>query len=65
MPSDTDCEDGSDITARGLAGLKSPGDEIGVLLAVREGGCRVLMCVGMQLETASEEGCGSMVLSWS
>ena len=36
-PSDTGCE-GNDMLARGfVVGLKSPGDDIGVLLAVREG----------------------------
>lgn len=36
VPSETDCDGGRDMTARRLAGLKSPG-ETGVLLAVREG----------------------------
>lgn len=36
VPSETDCDGGRDMTARRLAGLKSPG-ETGVLLAAREG----------------------------
>lgn len=34
------------MAARGLMGLKRPGDETGVLFAVREGGCRVLEGAG-------------------
>lgn len=47
VPSEVDCEDGSDMAARGWIGLNRPGDEIGVLFAVREGGCRVFegLCV--------------------
>lgn len=39
--SEFEWEEGSDMAARGLAGLKSPGEETGVLLAVLEGGCSV------------------------
>lgn len=39
VPSDTDCEGGRDIVVRGFDGLKSPGDETGVLPAVSEGCC--------------------------
>lgn len=46
MPSEADCEEGRDMATRGLTGLNSPGDETGVLLAVREGGCKVLAVVG-------------------
>lgn len=68
MPSEADCEDGRDMAARGWIGLNSPGDEIGVLVAVREGGCRVLAWVfGAKLLTtvASKGGDGSMVSSKS
>lgn len=51
MPS----EDGRDMVARGWAGLKRPGDEIGVLFAVLEGGCKVLEAV---------EACGASVGAW-
>lgn len=42
MPSEADWEDGRDMAARGWTGLNRPGDEMGVLFAVREGGCREL-----------------------
>lgn len=53
------------MVARGLAGLNNPGDETGVLLAVRAGGCRVLSLAGVPLELGSEGGCGSIVSSSS
>lgn len=39
MPSEADCEDGREVAARGCTGLNRPGEETGVLFAVREGGC--------------------------
>lgn len=56
MFSEAGCDEGSDMVARGFAGLKSPGEETGVLLAVRAGGCRVLSLNGVPLVLESEGG---------
>lgn len=45
-PSDTVCEE-ADIAARGFVGLKRPGEETGVLLAVLCGDC--VECGGRML----------------
>lgn len=61
--SEAGCEDGRDMVARGLAGLKRPGDETGVLLAVRAGGCSVLSFEGVPFTLESEKGLCSIVTS--
>lgn len=70
MFSEADCDDGSDMAARGLAGLKRPGDEAGVLFAVLEGGCgsrcRVLSWYGVpSVAVWSGPGWGSILSSRS
>lgn len=68
--SEADCEDGSDMVVRGFEGLKSPGDEIGVLLAVlewiwaAEGGGGRMLCSCFECGELWDRFrcCGSMVL---
>lgn len=55
--SEAGCDEGRDMVARGLAGLNRPGEETGVLLAVRAGGCRVFSLDGVPLVLESEGGC--------
>lgn len=62
--SEVDWEDGRDMAVRGFAGLKSPGDETGVLFVVLEGGCRLLVeWDGVLLVLGSEGGRDSIVTS--
>lgn len=56
MFSEAGCDEGRDMVARGLAGLNRPGEETGVLFAVRAGGCRVLSFEGVPLVLDSEGG---------
>lgn len=68
VPSETGCEEGRDMVARAWKGLKSPGDETGVLLAVCAcGGCRVVSLEGVALMVESEGGVCSIVgvASWT
>lgn len=53
------------MVARGFAGLKSPGDDTGVLFAVRVGGCRVLSLDGVPLAFGLKRWLNSIVSSWS
>lgn len=65
--SETELDDGSDMAARGLTGLKSPGEDTGVLLAVREGACRVFIWDGVVVQLVPGSGCGcceSIAASW-
>lgn len=62
--SEADWEDGRDMAARGWTGLKSPGDETGVLFVVLEGGCRLLVdWEGVLLVLGSDGGRDSIVSS--
>lgn len=62
LVSETGCEEGKDMAVRGLIGLKRPGDEMGVLLAVCVGGgCKVLSLDGEIVTFGSEGAVGFMV----